>query len=157
MIIGLKKLIGAGFGSGFSSVAPGTVGSFFALIPSYLIVWFDPFFAPIFLTILFSLLSLWVAETCINAWGDDPGQMVMDEFAGQSLVFVGLPISFSFEDCWIILTAFIFFRFFDIVKPMGINKLQKLENSWGILLDDLLAGFYALISLKTLIFIIENL
>lgn len=155
-MIGLKKLIGAGFGSGFSPVAPGTIGSFFALIPAYFVVWIHPLLAPIILSVIFSALSLWVANTCINAWGDDPGKMVMDEFAGQSLVFIGLPIHRSIEDWWLVLAAFIFFRLFDILKPMGINKLQQLKNGWGILLDDLLAGFYALICLKTLIFLLKT-
>ncbi len=155
-MIGLKQFVGAGFGSGFSPVAPGTIGSFFALIPAYFIAWIHPVLAPILLVIFFSALSLWVADTCIDAWGDDPGKMVMDEFAGQSIVFIGLPIHRSIEDWWLILAAFIFFRFFDILKPLGINKLQKLKNGWGILLDDLLAGFFALICLKTLIFIFEH-
>ena len=155
-MIGLKQFVGAGFGSGFSPVAPGTIGSFFALIPAYFIAWIHPVLAPILLVIFFSALSLWVADTCINAWGDDPGKMVMDEFAGQSIVFISLPIHRSIDDWWLILSAFIFFRFFDILKPLGINKLQKLKNGWGILLDDLLAGFYALICLKTLIFIFEH-
>ena len=155
-MIGLKQFVGAGFGSGFSPVAPGTIGSFFALIPAYFIAWIHPVLAPILLVIFLSALSLWVADTCIDAWGDDPGKMVMDEFAGQSIVFIGLPIHRSIEDWWLILAAFIFFRFFDILKPLGINKLQKLKNGWGILLDDLLAGFYALICLKTLILIFEH-
>lgn len=152
----IKRFIGSGMGSGFSPIAPGTAGSFVALIPAYLIVWIDPIFGPIILTLFFSLLSLWVTKACVEAWGDDPGTMVMDEFAGQSLVFTGVPLVFSIEDWWVILAAFIFFRLFDILKPLGINNLQKLKNGWGILADDLLAGFYALICLKTLIFFVQK-
>jgi phosphatidylglycerophosphatase A len=54
------------------------------------------------------------------------------------------------------LLGFLLFRFFDILKPLGINKAQELKGAWGILTDDLLAGFYALISIKTLIFIWSN-
>ena len=152
----IKRFIGSGMGSGFSPIAPGTAGSFVALIPAYLIVWIDPIFGPLILTFFFSLLSLWVTNACVEAWGDDPGKMVMDEFAGQSLVFTGVPLVFSIEDWWVILAAFIFFRLFDILKPLGINNLQKLKNGWGILADDLLAGFYALICLKTLIFFVQK-
>ena len=52
-MIGLKQFVGAGFGSGFSPVAPGTIGSFFALIPAYFIAWIHPVLAPILLIIFF--------------------------------------------------------------------------------------------------------
>lgn len=82
--------------------------------------------------------------------------MVIDEFAGQTLVFTAMPIVLITNDWWIILSAFVLFRLFDILKPLGINKIQELKNGWGILLDDVLAGFYALICLKSLIFIVQN-
>jgi phosphatidylglycerophosphatase A len=152
----LKRLIGAGLGSGFSPIAPGTAGSLLALVPAYFSLQFHPLFGPLTLTIFFSLLSLWVTKACVEAWGDDPGTMVIDEFAGQTLVFTAMPIVLITNDWWIILSAFVLFRLFDILKPLGINKIQELKNGWGILLDDVLAGFYALICLKSLIFIVQN-
>lgn len=56
------------------------------------------------------------------------------------------------NDLTILFTGFILFRFFDILKPLGIKRIQELKGGAGILADDLLAGLYALISLKTLIF-----
>ncbi len=153
---GFKKLVGAGFGSGYSPVAPGTAGSLAVLAPAYFSTLIDPIFGPLFLFIGFSLLSLWVTNACVAAWGEDPGRMVIDEFAGQSIVFIAFPATYSIDDWWLILAAFLFFRFFDILKPIGINKIQKLKNGWGILADDLLAGFYALICLKTLIFLVHK-
>ena len=153
---GFKRWIGAGFGSGLSPVAPGTAGSLLALIPAYFSIRIDPILGPLFLTVIFSLLSLWVTKACVEAWGEDPGKMVMDEFAGQTLVFISIPFSFTTNDWWIVLSAFLFFRFFDILKPFGINKLQELKSGWGILMDDILSGFYALICLKTLIFFVQN-
>lgn len=150
----LKRFIGTGFGSGYSPVAPGTIGSLAALIPIYFSSNIHPIFGPLALVIIFSILSLWTTTACVEKWGKDPGIMVIDEFAGQSLTFIGVSISLSVDELWIIITGFILFRFFDILKPLGINRLQKLENGWGILADDLLAGFYALICLKTLIFLI---
>ncbi len=150
---GFKRFIGAGFGSGFSPIAPGTVGSLFALIPAYFALFIDPIITPLLLALFFSLLSLWVTQSCVEAWGDDPGKMVIDEFAGQTIVFISIPVTFTPDDWWIILSAFILFRIFDILKPLGINKIQDLKNGWGILFDDILAGFYALICLKTLIFL----
>ena len=149
----LKRFVGAGFGSGFSPVAPGTVGTLAALIPIYFSMWIHPIFGPTLVAVLSSALTYWTTPACEKAWGEDPGTLVMDEFAGQAIVFVSLPLTLNMkEDYLLIIAAFALFRFFDILKPLGINQLQKLPAATGILLDDLLAGFYALISLKTLIF-----
>ena len=153
----LKKFVGAGFGSGYVPFAPGTIGSFVALFPIYASIFIHPIFGPIALFLLFSVLSLWATDACVDAWGDDPGIMVMDEFAGQSLVFVSLPFSFQLQsDIGLIVLVFLLFRFFDILKPLGINRIQNLPKAWGILMDDVLAGFYALICSKTLIFLFYN-
>jgi phosphatidylglycerophosphatase A len=112
----------------------------------------------IFLILLFvlitSLLSLWVTSACVEQWGEDPGKLVMDEWAGQALTFISISSTGVLDsDLMILGIGLILFRIFDILKPLGINKLQKYEGGAGILLDDLLAGLYALICLKTLIFI----
>lgn len=84
--------------------------------------------------------------------------MVIDEWAGQGLTFLFIPFSGDVQSqLLILLIGFIFFRFFDILKPLGIKKLQDLPAGWGILADDLLAGLYALICLKTLIFVLPNI
>jgi phosphatidylglycerophosphatase A len=50
-----------------------------------------------------------------------------------------------------IVAAFVLFRFFDIVKPLGIRQLEKISNGWGVMMDDILAGVYANIVLQVLI------
>ncbi len=152
----VKRFIGSGFGSGYSPFAPGTVGSLVVILPVYFSVWVHPVYGPLTLAIIFSLLSLWSTKACVKAWGDDPGTMVIDEFAGQALVFIGASLTFTTSDWWFLLSAFGIFRFFDILKPFGINKIQSLKGGWGILTDDLLSGFYALICLKTLIFLFHE-
>lgn len=149
----LKLFIGAGFGSGYIPKAPGTMGSLLALVPIYFLIQStNLYLIPLFVLIT-SLLSLWVSSACEEAWGEDPGTMVMDEWAGQALAFSGILFTENLPTNLILLFAgFVFFRFFDILKPLGIKKLQNLHGGLGILLDDLLAGFYALICLKTLIF-----
>lgn len=149
----LKRFIGSGFGSGLSPYAPGTAGSIAALIPIYFSFWFHPVFGPLLIVVLASLLTYWTTPACEKAWGEDPGSLVMDEFAGQALVFVSVSLTTSLQHDWkLILLGFVFFRFFDILKPLGINKLQKLHGATGVLLDDLLAGFYGLMCVKSLIF-----
>ena len=69
----------------------------------------------------------------------DPSFVVIDEFVGMwiSLIFV--------DGILLILTSFFLFRFFDITKILGINKIEKLNGSLGIMLDDIVAGIYTLI------------
>jgi phosphatidylglycerophosphatase A len=76
----------------------------------------------------------------------DAPETVIDEVAGQSIAL--LPLFFwnfnGFYPALTSLLAFILFRFFDIVKPLGVWHIQKLPGGWGVMLDDVLAGFYAL-------------
>ena len=87
----------------------------------------------------------------------DPGQVNLDEVAGQSLALLLMPICVVAKDmpaqtwAWhpdwrvwvVVLTAFVAFRFFDILKPPPIRRLEKLPHGWGVLMDDLLAGVFA--------------
>lgn len=150
----LKLFIGSGFGSGLIPFAPGTWGSLLALVPIYFILQAENFYyLPIFV-IISSLLTLWVSKHCEEHWGEDPGKLVMDEWAGQALAFISISLVGNIKiDLFTIALGFVLFRLFDILKPLGINKLQKYKGGLGILLDDLLAGFYALICLQILIFI----
>lgn len=149
----LKYLFGTGFYSGLIPKAPGTAGSLAVLLIIFWVIYAQIY--PFLIVILIGscLLSLWVAPYFEEEFGEDPGKMVIDEWAGQSLTFVAISFTGDLESDFIILTAgFILFRFFDILKPLGISKLQKYKGAAGILGDDLLAGLYALICLKTLIF-----
>lgn len=75
----------------------------------------------------------------------DPPQVVADETAGQCVALLALP--WGEGAGWNLLlaaTAFVAFRVFDILKPPPIDALQRARGGWGILLDDVLAGVYAL-------------
>jgi len=154
----LKPLIGSVLNIGFLPNAPGTWGSFFALIPIYFIGIYAAPYGMIIYTIVCSLLTLWVSEECERVWGGDPSPLVMDEFAGQGMAFIWLPFYASTgQNILLLIAGFVFFRFFDIKKPLGVDALQKLPGGLGILVDDLLAGFYAFICLKILIFVITSI
>lgn len=154
---GFKLFIGSGFGSGYAPVAPGTFGSLLALLLIYPALRFDELIGILGFTLAASLLTLWVSKQCEEDWGEDPGRLVMDEFAGQSLTFLSIPLTGILNsDLLILFTGFVLFRIFDIWKPLGINKVQKLGGGTGILLDDIIAGFYAFICLKSLTFILPN-
>lgn len=151
----LKPILGSFFYAGFLPNAPGTWGSFFALFPIYFIGVYAPWYGIALFTLFCSWLTVWVSEDCEEVWGGDPSPLVMDEFAGQGMAFIAITFSSSLSYNLLLLVAgFIFFRFFDIKKPLGVDDLQKLPGGWGILVDDLLAGFYAFICLKIVLFII---
>lgn len=150
----LKYILGTGLGSGLFPVAPGTAASALILVPLYIFLlngWPEAVWAT---AIISSLITLWVSPDFEEHHSKDPALLVSDEWAGQSVALSA--VSFGADLGWnimILLSAFIFFRFFDILKLLGIKKLQNLSGGAGILADDILAGFYALICLKTLIFV----
>ena len=73
--------------------------------------------------------------------------MVIDEVAGMAITLLFIPPTWQN-----IVAGFILFRFFDILKPLGIKRMEKMKNGWGIMLDDILAGIYSTIVLHLLIF-----
>ncbi|MGD9125474.1 MAG: phosphatidylglycerophosphatase A [Desulfarculaceae bacterium] len=126
----------------------GTYGSLLALGAAGL--WFSagggPLTGPwyLILTAVFSLFSVWVSHQAVAAavFGpeSDPGQIVIDEFAGMMVCLIGAKAT----PWWELGLAFFVFRFFDIVKPAPINISQRLPGGWGVVADDLLAGGYTL-------------
>lgn len=77
----------------------------------------------------------------------DPGQVVADETAGQAIALLFIPaaaVATPLAAGGTLLLAFLAFRFFDIAKIPPAYKLQRLTGGWGILVDDLVAGLYAL-------------
>jgi phosphatidylglycerophosphatase A len=152
----MYRFLGTGFYTGLSPIAPGTVGS---LVATAFIWGLSVQFG---LLALLLFLSFWMIVTLRTAswfektYGKDPSVMVSDEWAGQVIPFMTIPFSGDILlDWWILLAGFLLFRFFDILKPFGINKLQKLKGGFGILFDDILAGIYALVALKLLILFVH--
>ncbi|TXI82387.1 MAG: phosphatidylglycerophosphatase A [Flavobacteriales bacterium] len=83
-------------------------------------------------------LGTWAAGRMERGWGKDSRQVVVDEFAGMALALFALPAGWP-----AVLAAFVLFRVFDIAKPLGIARLERLPGGWGVMADDLLAGLYA--------------
>ncbi len=75
-----------------------------------------------------------------NPHEGDPDQVVFDEFVGQWITLLA-----ASHNVLSFLGAFLVFRLFDIVKPLGVNEVQKLRGGWGIMLDDVLAGVWGAI------------
>jgi len=127
------------FGLGFFPVAPGTLASLAVLLlyryPAHGLS------LPYQFLILALLLALGVPAS--SAYSSelgkrDPGRIVIDEAAGQFLVFVFVPPVWTF-----LVVGFLLFRFLDIVKPFPIRKLEALPSGWGIMADDVAAALLA--------------
>lgn len=153
MINRIKFFAGTGLGAGLVPRAPGTFASLCALLPVYLLLSNNQ---PLYVLLFFALavgLTFWVESYFNHNYGKDPSILVTDEWAGQALVFLCLIFTgYTGITFTILIAGFILFRIFDIWKPFGINRLQNLPGGFGVLADDLLAGFYAFICLKSLIF-----
>jgi len=149
-----RLISGSLFGVGLLPLAPGTWASLLVLIPIYLIAIKVPYTGLFFFLILTSILSMLTADACVEKWGEDPPEFVMDEAAGQAIPFLFITFSGNIQQDFLLLFGgFVFFRFFDILKPLGIDRLQKLPGKFGILIDDLIAGIYALVCLNLVIFL----
>lgn len=148
----LPVLIGSGFGSGFWPWGPGTAGSVLAvLIWMLLTLVFGNDAATLqsatlLLVLLFTLLGTWATARLQPYWGDDPSRVVVDEMVG---VWIPLCVLRPHDYIWA-LAALVLFRFFDIVKPLGIRKLDRRKGAFWVMADDIAGGLYALFALLIL-------
>ena len=137
-----------GFGSGLSPYAPGTTGTL-AAIPLYYAMTYLPM--PVYLILLVGLfmLGVYVCEVTTRALGvQDHRAIVWDEFVGYLITMILVPAGWM----WIIL-GFFMFRFFDVVKHWPANWMDKhVKGGLGIMLDDVVAGVYALISMHIAVY-----
>lgn len=136
--------IAFGFGSGAIPFAPGTFATLFA-IPFYLLLHSLPLTSYLVIVVLFCIFSMWLSDTISKAIKihDHPG-MCIDEFAGFFVTMIHAPFSLS----WILL-GFILFRIFDIWKPWPIRWIDEhVTGGFGIVLDDILAGIYAMVIIQ---------
>jgi len=154
----MRRLAVTCFGLGRFPVGPGTWGSLppaiiFALMCRFEMPALIILIAMAVLVLASSIACVKFAPASIEATGKiDPGEVVVDELAGQALTFLAIPFAIAdavtANQCWITaLAGFLLFRLFDIVKPWPIRKLEKLPMGWGILADDLMAGVYAAVAL----------
>lgn len=143
----ISLVISSWFGFGLSPFAPGTCGSI-ATVPLILLMWHLGGPARFLLITLVTIIAVWTSGKAQEALKrKDPREVVIDEVAGYLLA-----VSFV-ESSWTLLGAgFLFFRFFDILKPFPIRRLEKLKGGTGIVADDLMAGAYSAVCLKLLAF-----
>jgi len=154
----MRRLLASCFGLGWLPPAPGTWGSLPPVVVFSILLHFDAPAAAIVgvmaaLIVLGAVACVTCAPAAISALGKiDPSEVVADEFAGQALAYLVIPLllpaDLSLKQCCFVTgLGFLLFRVFDITKPWPIKKLEQFPDGWGILADDLLAGVYAAVVL----------
>jgi phosphatidylglycerophosphatase A len=143
------RIWGTFFFAGYAPVASGTVGSLAAAA----LYWFLPFtdngVILVHIALVILLTGVPVATLLEQHHGDDPSLVVIDEVAGMLLALAFLPKT------WVaLLAAFLFFRFFDIVKPPPARQFDRMRGGAGIMLDDVFAGIYANVATHLLLWIL---
>ena len=150
----LTKLIVTFFFIGHAKIAPGTIASLVASLLFYLFA--KNFIYHIFIIVI--LVTTLIAFFSINIYTyslpeKDRSEIVIDEVIGQSIAL--LPLLFFSEtispDFFMCIISLLFFRFFDIVKPYPINKFDKMNNTFGVIFDDILAGIFSAILLTLIL------
>ncbi|HET6421322.1 MAG TPA: phosphatidylglycerophosphatase A [Geobacteraceae bacterium] len=140
------------FGTGFSPVASGTVGTL-AAIPLYYLMARLPVALYIIILAAFTLLSCWIsgrAEVIFNE--KDSSKIVIDEVVGYLVTMIAAPFSWKGA-----VLGFFLFRFFDITKiPPARYFDRNLKNGYGVVLDDLVAGIYSCVALHLLLYLNLN-
>ena len=150
----LAWLIGSGFGSGLSPVAPGTVGSLVAAAILYLLSFAlpdSPFSFPRIaavsaMSIIGLAVGVWATGRMSTPENPDPGSATWDEFVGMWLTCLLIPFH---SPIWLAL-AFVLFRALDVLKPWPCRRLEGLHDGWGIMLDDVAAGLWGMLIMLAL-------
>ncbi|SDF71601.1 phosphatidylglycerophosphatase [Limimonas halophila] len=132
-------LIATWFGSGLLPTMPGTWGSLATLPPAALLAWGLGAWGPALLAVAATALGVWAGGRYAGAAGEhDPGEVVIDEVAGQAAVLAAVPLTpLGYA------LGFAAFRVADTLKPWPLRRLERLPGGWGIMADDLGAGVYA--------------
>ncbi len=141
----MARLIASGVYVGYVPYAQGTVGSLwgpvlYLIVPEGCLKWLWYGLPALF------FLGVWSSGASEAYWGHDPGRVVIDEIVGMLAT-----LAFLLPSKKALLAGFLLFRLFDIVKPFPIRAIEKLPGGWGIMMDDVMAGVYALVVLRAVL------
>ena len=139
------KIFNTLFGIGFAPYAPGTIASAFTVISWYFFIQFFSVYIFIIFIFLVAILSIYLVNLYLtDHLSDDPSEVVIDEFIGQSLPLMFLSQN---SELFEIFFVFICFRIFDIYKIYPVNLGEKMKGAIGVIADDVIAGIYTIIFL----------
>ena len=142
------KLVATFLGTGLLRPGPGSWGSAATVLLWWLLSgWIDLHWQPeatMLLAAAAVLAGIPAATHMARATGlKDPQFVVIDEVAGQLITLIAVPVSWKS-----MLLGFILFRGFDIVKPPPVRQLEHLPEGFGIVIDDVGSGLYALVIMQ---------
>jgi phosphatidylglycerophosphatase A len=139
------------FGTGYAPVASGTFGSAAGLVVWYLVP--RSLVAQSLAIVIVFVIGSWSGSVAEEYYGRlDPGQVVIDEVAGMLMTLFLVPAGWV----WAIV-GFLLFRLSDIVKPYPANRLERLPGGVGIMADDVMAGVYANVALRSCMWLFGRL
>lgn len=142
-------IFSTGIFTGLIPGAPGTYAAFTALVIWYLL-WMTLSLPALFVTTLCLIVGVtvagaWTSGVMERYWGKDPRCVVIDEYVGCWIPLLVAPVGPEYT--WLMaLLGFGLFRVIDIIKTPGCRKIEQVcPGGWGVMMDDVLAGFYAML------------
>ena len=142
----VEKILGSGFYTGYIPVASGTFGSLAALA-IFMIPGFEKSYIIIPAIVIFFIYGIFVGTKFENAYGNDPAECTIDEVVGTWISYLFLP-----KTTGIVITTFLLWRLLDIIKPFPARNLENLKSGLGIMIDDVISGFYTLIIMQVVVY-----
>jgi len=148
---GFRKFLITGLGTGYLPLVPGTFGSVGMCAVFVLVAWASGG-SMMWVTIALAVAVVVWSVVCValgsfaeSAFGRrDPAQCTADEWAGQAVALLAVPLGSAPADAWLACgVSLAVFRTLDTLKPPPVRRLEKLPSGWGILSDDLAAGLGA--------------
>ena len=122
---------------GSTPIAPATAGSAVVVLAGYFIP-VPALWVALLLILACAALGVWSASVAELTLGHDAKPIVIDEVVGQSLALLFVP-----HGPLAFFVAFVLFRVFDVLKPLGAREIQRLPAGWGVVADDVIAGLTA--------------
>lgn len=135
----ITEILATWFFTGYSPVAPGTCGTAGAVL--FYLLFMGGVDSPVYLTVtaVVTVVAVFVSSRTADLTGDsDPSRVVIDEVAGYLVTMAFIPYDIVY-----VITGFILFRIFDILKPFPARRLEALPGGYGIVFDDLAAGVWS--------------
>lgn len=148
----LHKLFCTVLGIGYMGKGGGSIASLVCCI-GWMLIWNNSpnVRVQVLGTLALIVTGVWSSGKLEATWGKDSNRIVVDEVAGMCVSLLWIPIRVEY-----VLISLLLFRFFDIVKPLFIRRIEKLPAGWGVMFDDLLAGVYANVVLQIFIVIFRK-
>jgi phosphatidylglycerophosphatase A len=138
--------------TGYFPIAPGTVGSAVGLLVYLLVAWAALPIVEVAAIALTFAAGAWAATHAERFFGSiDPGPVVIDEVLGMLITLAFIPAGWE-----AMLAGFLIFRVFDVIKPYPANRLESFHGGFGIMADDAMAGVYANLALRALIWLLPD-